>query len=75
MNTYVRKYTLFLFRKTLESGPLQPLVDLSPSIRNYITTTLEPSTEYQFQLMASTGDMIYPVSDKVSVSTEPIGKH
>ena len=66
----------FLFRKMpSQSDSLQPLVDLSPSIRSYITTTLEPSTEYQFQLMASTGDMIHPVSDKVSISTEPIGKH
>ena len=56
------------------SESLQPLIDLSPSIRSYITTALEPGTEYQFQLMASAGNMTHPVSDIVSISTEPIGK-
>ena len=73
---HMYKYTclcMYLFRAAQSETDLKILADLSPSVTSYLTTTLNPGTEYQFQLMASVGNMTQPASDTVSITTEPIG--
>ena len=66
---------MYLFRAAQSETDLKILADLSPSVTSYLTTILDPGTEYQFQLMASIGNMTQPASDTVSITTEPIGMY
>ncbi|XP_065891527.1 VPS10 domain-containing receptor SorCS2-like [Dysidea avara] len=64
-------YHIYYKRTDSTNTSPQLLADLLPDFYSYITTSLSPGTEYQFQLMVTIDNRLIDASDIVTVRTRP----